>query len=178
MSITTIPALLSASLLCACGGKSPATPVNSVTPVAPGISLELAQQRKATVSDLRYRFSLTIPAEPSEAVTGTVEVSFHWRDADAREVVLDFKDAEHRVHRVDVNGTPAVVRYEADHLIIPPQVLEADAVNRLLLEITAGDDALNRNDGFLYTLFVPDRAHFSLPVFDQPDLKARVTWDL
>ena len=36
-----------------------------------------------------------------------------------------------------------------------------------------GDEALNRSDDFLYTLFVPDRHHFSLPAFDQPNLKAR-----
>ena len=37
----------------------------------------------------------------------------------------------------------------------------------------AGDDALNRNDEFLYTLFVPARARLTFPCFDQPDLKAR-----
>src|SRR5438477_389070 len=34
---------------------------------------------------------------------------------------------------------------------------------------------LNRNDDFLYTIFVPARAHEAFPCFDQPDLKARWT---
>ena len=43
------------------------------------------------------------------------------------------------------------------------------------IEFTAGDASLNRNDDFLYTLFVPARAHLAIPCFDQPDLKARWT---
>jgi aminopeptidase N len=173
--------LLQVSLLSACGNTPPATPattVNPVTPITSGISLELAQQRKATLSDVRYRFSLAIPAERAQAVTGTAEVIFHWQDADARGLVLDFRDPRRRVHRVEVNGVASAVRFEEDHVIVPAGALKVDALNRVVLEITAGDEALNRNDGFLYTLFVPDRAHFSLPVFDQPDLKGRVTWEL
>jgi aminopeptidase N len=39
----------------------------------------------------------------------------------------------------------------------------------------AGDASLNRNSEFLYSLFVPARAHLAIPCFDQPDLKARWT---
>ena len=35
--------------------------------------------------------------------------------------------------------------------------------------------SLNRNPDFMYTLFVPARAHLAFPCFDQPDLKARWT---
>ena len=42
----------------------------------------------------------------------------------------------------------------------------------------AGDAALNRNPDFLYTIFVPARAHLTFPCFDQPDLKARYTLEL
>ena len=34
---------------------------------------------------------------------------------------------------------------------------------------------LNRSDDFIYTIFVPARAHEAFPCFDQPDLKARWT---
>ena len=37
---------------------------------------------------------------------------------------------------------------------------------------------LNRDGEFLYTLFVPARAHLAFPCFDQPDLKARYTLTL
>ena len=55
-----------------------------------------------------------------------------------------------------------------------PELTRA-AQNRGRIEFTAGDDALNRNDEFLYTLFVPARARLTFPCFDQPDLKARYT---
>ena len=35
--------------------------------------------------------------------------------------------------------------------------------------------SLNRNDDFLYTLLVPDRASTLFPCFDQPDIKANYT---
>ena len=38
--------------------------------------------------------------------------------------------------------------------------------------------SLNRNDDYLYTLFVPDRASTAFPCFDQPDLKARYSLTL
>ena len=37
---------------------------------------------------------------------------------------------------------------------------------------------LNRSDDFLYTIFVPSRAHEAFPCFDQPDLKAKWTLSL
>jgi aminopeptidase N len=37
---------------------------------------------------------------------------------------------------------------------------------------------LNRNPDFMYTLFVPARAHLAFPCFDQPDLKARFALEL
>jgi aminopeptidase N len=48
--------------------------------------------------------------------------------------------------------------------------------NTIDISFTAGDASLNRNPDFLYALFVPARAHLAIPVFDQPDLKAR--WKL
>ena len=53
-----------------------------------------------------------------------------------------------------------------------PQATRA-GTNRIEIEFVAGDEALNRNDDFLYTLFVPSRARLAFPCFDQPDLKAR-----
>ena len=58
------------------------------------------------------------------------------------------------------------------HIVIPAKATRAGA-NRIEIEFIAGDDALNRNDEFLYTLFVPSRARLAFPCFDQPDLKAR-----
>jgi aminopeptidase N len=45
----------------------------------------------------------------------------------------------------------------------------------VVVEFASGDESLNRHDEFLYTLFVPARAQFACPCFDQPDMKARYT---
>ena len=50
--------------------------------------------------------------------------------------------------------------------------------NEVDIEFLSGDEALNRDDEFLYTLFVPARAQLAFPCFDQPDLKARFTLSL
>ncbi len=47
------------------------------------------------------------------------------------------------------------------------------ATTSIEIDFVAGDDSLNRNDDYLYTLFVPARASLAFPCFDQPDLKAR-----
>ena len=50
--------------------------------------------------------------------------------------------------------------------------------NVATIDFVAGDAPLNRSDDFLYTIFVPARAHEAFPCFDQPDLKARWTLSL
>ncbi|MDT8339891.1 MAG: M1 family aminopeptidase [Longimicrobiales bacterium] len=146
-------------------------------PVEAGIPWTLAQHRARTLSEVAYHTALEIPAEREAPIRGRSRVTFTWSDPERRDVVLDFKDPAERVDTVRVNGTAAAWRAEADHVVLPASVLRPGP-NEVELAYRAGDDALNRSDDFLYTLFVPDRAHFSLPVFDQPDLKARVSWEL
>jgi len=63
------------------------------------------------------------------------------------------------------------------HLVYPASALHTGE-NRIVIDFDAGDVALNRNDEYLYTIFVPARAHEAFPCFDQPDLKARWTLSL
>src|SRR5439155_16343292 len=63
------------------------------------------------------------------------------------------------------------------HVLISRDELK-DGENVLEITFRAGDAPLNRNAHFLYTLFVPARAHLAFPCFDQPDLKARFTLEL
>ena len=44
--------------------------------------------------------------------------------------------------------------------------------NKIELNFTCQDKALNRNKDYVYTLFVPDLARSVFPCFDQPDLRA------
>ncbi len=139
--------------------------------ITPGVSLALARGRVAQLNDLRYELALTIPASMDEPVTGTARVTFRFRDAKTP-LVLDFVDPRTRLHEVRVGGVPVAARLTDEHIVVPASDLQPGA-NAIDLAFTAGDGSLNRNPDFLYTLFVPDRARFALPVFDQPDLKAR-----
>lgn len=166
-------ALLSLSatlLLSACERPTP-------PPTDMGVPWDLAAHRARTILRPRYHISLTIPEDRRAPIEGRSAITFGWDDPDGFDVVLDFLEPGERVRAVRVNGSEAAWRPVNDHVVIPAAALER-GVNEVVLEYTAGDEALNRNDDFLYALFVPDRAHFSLPVFDQPNLKAPVKWTL
>ncbi len=143
-------------------------------PVEPGVSLALAEQRAARLSELHYRLHFAIPAEQSQPIRGEVEIRFALTDANAP-LLLDFRAPPASLQAVAVNGSPLAAAVEREHVILPAAVLREGA-NTVAIAFTATDSALNRNPDYLYTLFVPDRARTALPLFDQPDLKA--TWEL
>ena len=107
--------------------------------------------------------------EKTEPVTGIEHLSF--RLDSRRTVLLDFRDGTDRVDYLCINGKEVPVRGQSEHLILDGRFLEAGQ-NRVEVGFTAGDQALNRNDGYLYTLLVPALARTVFPCFDQPDLKA------
>lgn len=146
-------------------------------PTDTGVPWELAEHRAETISGLTYRIQLDVPAQRDETIEGRSLISFSLDDRSGHPVVLDFMDPAGRVHAVSVNGSPASWEPVNDHVVIEAAAFRAGP-NEVDITYTAGDEALNRNEEFLYTLFVPDRAHFSLPVFDQPNLKARVGWKI
>jgi aminopeptidase N len=137
----------------------------------PGISWALAQHRAATLADVRYEIELTIPDDRETPVEGRVVAGFTRRDR-SEPVVFDFRAPVEHLREVRVDGAPARHEVRNGHIVIPA---DAFAQPEQSVEITfiAGNAALNRNDEFLYTLFVPDRASTALPLFDQPNLKAR-----
>jgi aminopeptidase N len=135
----------------------------------PGVSAELARHRAATLTDVRYDLEFTIPATRDLPVTGTLELAFVRHDDGP--VILDFA-ATDAVRAMHVGPMPVDFDAVNNHLVVPASALRAGE-NRLRIEFIAGDGPLNRHDQFLYTLFVPARAHEAFPAFDQPDLKAR-----
>ncbi len=142
-----------------------------------GVSWELAEHRYNTLSNIRYHFALQIPSSQIESITGKATISFDWRDETAQPIVLDFLDPMNRISEVLVNGSAVQWTASNDHIVLPARSAQAGA-NSIELTFIAGDEAFNRSEEFLYALFVPDRAHFSLPLFDQPNLKGRVTWQV
>ena len=172
--------------------SSNATNVSSFTPDIPeaGVPKELAQWRKTTYGNVRYRLHFNIPQTRSERVEGRITASLTLKSPE--DIVLDFREPATGIHSVKVNGQ--TIRTEflpmqenactqpccimADEHIIIPAALTRSGENTVEIAFTADDQSLNRNDEFLYTLLVPDRARTLFPCFDQPDMKALYTLSL
>jgi aminopeptidase N len=139
-----------------------------------GVSETLAGSRASRISNLRYDLAFTIPADKTKPVGGRELIRFALAAAD-EPLVLDYApDRAGIVLRAEANGVETLVRQVNGHILFPADSLRAGD-NAISLEFNAGSASLNRNDDFLYTIFVPSRAHLAFPCFDQPDLKARWT---
>ncbi len=149
--------------------------VDEVDP-APGVPLTLATERAESIQDLRYDLRFTIPESDSDPIRGTVVVRFRTTNTSSP-LVLDFAPGADFVTSVSTEAGASDFRVVNEHIVVPAAELTAGE-NAIEVVFTAGDDALNRNPEFMYTLFVPARAHLSFPCFDQPDLKARYTLEL
>ena len=133
-----------------------------------GVSKELAEQRKATISDVTYDLTFNIPAEQKSKVTGKAVINFNLKAK--VDVILDFQGK--LTGNVYVGKKKRSVSQKNEHIIVPMKFLKPGNVT-LTLEFTALDDALNRNSDYMYSLFVPDHARSAFPCFDQPDLRAK-----
>jgi aminopeptidase N len=153
-------------------GQPPAAPSG---PPGPGVSESLAAERASTIGGLRYDLSFTIPADLRQRIDGRAVVQFVLKAR--HRLVFDFAQPPDRLRRVRIDGREARAAVADGHIVIPEDQTVA-GMNRIEFEFVAGDEALNRNDEFLYTLFVPSRARLAFPCFDQPDLKARYTLTL
>lgn len=141
----------------------------SAAAVESGVSRELARQRKASVADVVYNLSLVIDSLESVNPSGRIEIKFDYRP-DNEPLQIDF--AGESVKRVIVNGRETGCPSWSDgHIIIASDLLKA-GTNSVEVEFISAGRALNRNPGYMYTLFVPNRAHSVFPCFDQPDMKA------
>lgn len=169
-----LPRLLGAVLIVtSLGGVTIGAQSSARDRLAPGVSAALAQHRAATLRDVRYDVALDLPAARSAPITGTTTIRVVRRDTGA--LVLDFDARAEQVHEVVANGRSLGALAPANgHLVVPATALRRGE-NAITVRFTAGDAPFNRSSDFLYTIFVPARARQAMPVFDQPDLKARVT---
>lgn len=124
-----------------------------------GVSWELAKWRKATIKNLRYelRFDLV---ENRGSATLLFEVD------KPQIIVIDFRNTE---LVTSVEGM--AYSLENEHILIPKSEIKSGE-NSVFIEFDVDNQSLNRQEKFLYTLLVPDRARTLFPCFDQPNLKA------
>jgi aminopeptidase N len=135
-----------------------------------GVSEQLAHFRKKQISNLRYTLYFEIPNQKEERIKAYSIVNLNLSDI-SQPLLFDFKEKTSNIKTVEVNGKKLSIVHENGHIVIPISALVLGK-NLVSFSFIAGNLSLNRNDDFLYTLLVPDRASTLFPCFDQPDLKA------
>jgi aminopeptidase N len=143
-------------------------------PPALGIAASLAESRAARVTALRYNVTFRVPRSKTDPVSAHLRATFVLKEK-RTPLLFDFAQPTERLQAMHANGNIIEPRVVNQHIEIPTSALLAGE-NVVEFEFLAGEAALNRNDEFLYALFVPARASQTMPVFDQPDLKAK--WQL
>ncbi len=160
--------------LAPCGDRAEAVEMNTqpapVT-IEAGVSEHLARSRADRLAHIEYRLRFDIPADEQMPIPAQATIGFDLADS-AAPLQLDFRGDGASIRSLRINGAAAEILLTHEHIVLPASGLRRGR-NEVDIEFTAGDSSLNRNPGFLYTLFVPDRARTAFPLFDQPDLKAR-----
>ncbi len=137
----------------------------------PGISQELAKHRAATYSNLTYDLYFDIPLEQNAPIPASLQLTFE-RSETTAPLILDFRTDSVQIMGVYIDSQTVSYEIVNDHLLIADHYFKTGP-NSCRIEFVAGEQSLNRNEEYLYTLLVPDRASTVFPCFDQPDLKAK-----
>ncbi|QTE21963.1 M1 family metallopeptidase [Polaribacter cellanae] len=143
---------------------------NKTTFLEKGISLKLAKLRKQQISDVTYHLDFKIPKEKTSPISSKLLLELSLNNLE-NDLILDFNEAKLHLKSLKVNGKNSEIKHEKEHLIIDKKLLNSGK-NSIEIFFNAGEVSLNRNEEFLYTLLVPDRASTLFPCFDQPDIKA------
>ncbi|MBO7283376.1 MAG: aminopeptidase [Alistipes sp.] len=131
-----------------------------------GVSRNLATWRKATIEGLKYNIDINLVEN-----VGSVDIAFELKQSE--EIVVDFRATEN-ILDVKLNGGAVKHTVFNEHIVIADsEVRTGDNIINIAFKVD--NQSLNRNNEFLYTLLVPDRARTLFPCFDQPDIKASYT---
>ncbi|MDF4202399.1 M1 family aminopeptidase [Maribacter sp. SA7] len=138
-----------------------------------GVSEELANHRFSQVSNVHYDLSFEIPNEQKASIPSKLVLDFDLNQLQ-QPVYLDFKEDSSKIKSVHINGTDVTILHKNEHIILSKEFL-VQGKNNIVIDFDAGELSLNRNEDFLYTLLVPDRARTLFPCFDQPNIKGVYT---
>ena len=138
-----------------------------------GVSKELADRRKANVSQIHYKYTFNIPSNQKTNVTGTAIITFMLEKRE--DVVLDFQGSFSGT--CILNDKQRTVPYKEEHIVLPIKYVQP-GLNTLVMNFTCRNTALNRHANYLYSSFTPNQARSCIPCFDQPDLLATFSTDL
>ncbi len=141
-----------------------------------GVSIDLAKERFLDISGLEYHLEMNVPDSLSKEIKANAVLNFQKKNTHTP-IVLDFTPGAKSVEYVLLNDEKVFYSIENEHIIIPTSYIKQNK-NKLEIGFVMGEGALNRNSDYLYTLFVPDRARTAIPCFDQPDLKAKVSYSI
>jgi len=142
-----------------------------------------ATARAAAVSSVSYSIRLGLTAG-STSFSGRAEVRFTLAQSAEGAIFLCFRGQT--IHAMRLNGSDvATPAWNGYRLTLDQGLLKRGAENRLEVEYenafdTGGDGVFRFVDPedsaeYIYTNFEPYEAHRMAPLFDQPDIKARLT---
>ena len=134
-----------------------------------GVSRDLAELRKASIEELRYGIDIDLIEN-----IGKVDISLLLKQKE--DIVVDFRATEN-ILDVKLNGKAVEHEIYNEHIVIASSAVKTGE-NTVSIDFKVDNQSLNRNEEFLYTLLVPDRARTLFPCFDQPDMKASYTLSL
>ncbi len=150
--------------------KQTETPEKATLANDTGVPLDMATYRHTQVQDVVYKLSFAVPEGKETPIASRLTLEATINDL-THPLYLDFKEEASALQALQVNGTEVTIVHDKEHLIIPIEALQLGK-NTIDIAFTAGELSLNRNEDYLYTLLVPDRARTVFPCFDQPNIKA------
>lgn len=137
--------------------------------IAAGVPLSLAEKRAQSLENVVYNLQFDIPNTIEAPLIAHQKLTFDFKGN--HNLYLDFKEAIDHLTKLIVNGSEIKILHRNEHIEIPFEQLNKGK-NQIEIDFLAGELSLNRNEEYLYTLLVPDRARTLFPCFDQPNIKA------
>ena len=169
--------------LCGCGADT--LPQAGVEPRSPEdqLSQPYAEFRAQGISNVQYAIQITLDPD-LDHYRGSNRLQFDLEET-LHDLTIDFSQGT--VERLTINGQEIEPSYNDAFIDLPSEQL-LSGTNEVLVEFShpwsSDGNGLYRYDDpddgkvYLYTNLEPYEANKALPLFDQPDIKARFTLDV